>query len=86
MKSKSFMELITPEAVQSFAKKNYNTYVAHCEARKLKPMLFHEFLKNYAFLAKAALISIEIAERSIFNFPDIVSMITEVSASSTTLP
>ena len=48
MKSKSFMELITPEAVQSFAKKNYNTYVAHCEDRKLKPMVFHEFLKNYA--------------------------------------
>ncbi|MHB1146583.1 MAG: hypothetical protein ACYC01_03200 [Lutibacter sp.] len=48
MKPSSFMEHITPEAVQSFAKKNYNTYVAHCEARKLKPMLFHEFLKNYA--------------------------------------
>lgn len=48
MKSVSIMELITPEAVKSFARKNYNTYVAHCEARKLKPMLFHEFLKNYA--------------------------------------
>jgi hypothetical protein len=48
MNPKSLMELITPEAVQSFAKKNYNTYVAHCEARKLKPMVFQEFLKNYA--------------------------------------
>lgn len=49
--------------------------------------IFLEILKKtYAFLFKAALISIEIAERSIFNFPDIVSIITEVSASSTTLP
>jgi len=48
MKSRLFLELITPEAVQSFARKNYITYVEHCEARKLKPMLFHEFLKNYA--------------------------------------
>jgi hypothetical protein len=46
---------------------------------------YYEF-KKLSFLFKAALISIEIAERSIFNFPDIVSMITEVSASSTTLP
>lgn len=48
MQPKSFMELITPEVIQSFARKNYNTYVAHCEARKLKPMVFQEFLKNYA--------------------------------------
>ena len=48
--------------------------------------IFLEIKKTYAFLFKAALISIEIAERSIFNFPDIVSIITEVSASSTTLP
>ncbi|MDO9138062.1 MAG: hypothetical protein Q7U21_09575 [Lutibacter sp.] len=48
MNTKSLMELITPEAVQNFAKKNYNTYVAHCEARKIKPMVFQEFLKNYA--------------------------------------
>lgn len=48
MKPTSLMELITPEAIQSFARKNYKTYVAHCEARKLKPMVFHEFLKNYA--------------------------------------
>ena len=48
MKSTSLMELITPEAIQNFARKNYKTYVAHCEARKLKPMVFHEFLKNYA--------------------------------------
>lgn len=48
MNPKSLMELITPEAVQNFAKKNYNTYVVHCEARKIKPMVFQEFLKNYA--------------------------------------
>lgn len=48
MKPTSFMELITPEVIQSFARKNYNTYVSHCEARKLKPMVFQEFLKNYA--------------------------------------
>ncbi|HEY9167984.1 MAG TPA: hypothetical protein VIN72_00690 [Lutibacter sp.] len=48
MKSRSLMEFITPEAIHSFAKKNYKTYVAHCEARKLKPMVFNEFLKNYA--------------------------------------
>jgi hypothetical protein len=48
MQPKSFMELITPEVIQSFARKNYSTYVSHCEARKLKPMVFQEFLKNYA--------------------------------------
>jgi hypothetical protein len=48
MKPTSFMEFITPEAIQNFARKNYKTYVAHCESRKLKPMVFHEFLKNYA--------------------------------------
>ncbi len=48
MKPKALMELITPEVIQSFARKNYNTYVAHCETKKLKPMVFKEFLKNYA--------------------------------------
>ena len=48
MKPRSLMEFITPEAIQSFARKNYKTYVAHCESRELKPMVFHEFLKNYA--------------------------------------
>ncbi|MBK5210085.1 MAG: hypothetical protein JJE44_11385 [Flavobacteriaceae bacterium] len=48
MKSVSIMELITPEAIQGFARKNYKTYLAHCESRKLKPMLFNEFLQNYA--------------------------------------
>jgi len=43
-------------------------------------------LKKDYFLASVALISIEIAERSIFNFPDIVSITTVVSASSETLP
>jgi len=41
-----FISNDTPET-ESFAKKNYNTYVAHCEARKIKPMAFEEFLKNY---------------------------------------
>lgn len=48
MQPNSLMAFITPEAIQSFAKKNYKTYVEHCESRKLKPMVFHEFLKNYA--------------------------------------
>ena len=46
---------------------------------------FNILIKNY-FFAKAALISIEIEERSIFNFPDIVSITTVVSASSDTFP
>ena len=41
--------------------------------------------KNY-FLFKVALISIEMAERSIFNFPAIVSTTTVVSAISATFP
>ena len=48
MKPKSLLNLVTPEVIQSFARKNYNTYVTHCEARKLKPMVFQELLKNYA--------------------------------------
>lgn len=47
MKSTSIMEFITPEAIQNFARKNYKTYVAHCESKKLKPMHLTEFLKNY---------------------------------------
>jgi hypothetical protein len=48
MQTNSLMAFITPESIQNFAKKNYKTYVAHCEARKLKPMVFQDFLKNYA--------------------------------------
>ena len=48
LKQKKILTPINSEDLQNFAKKNYNTYVAHCEDRKLKPMLFQEFLKNYA--------------------------------------
>ncbi|MDD3722875.1 MAG: hypothetical protein PHW92_10405 [Lutibacter sp.] len=34
--------------IKEFALKNYKTYVAHYEARKLKPVPFQEFLKNYS--------------------------------------
>ncbi|MGV8947589.1 MAG: hypothetical protein ACOH1N_14265 [Lutibacter sp.] len=47
MKPTSITEFIAPEAIQSFAKKNYKTYVTHCESKKLKPMQLTEFLKNY---------------------------------------
>jgi len=47
---------------------------------------FFVTLKKYYFFANTALISIEIAERSIFNFPAIVSITTVVSASSETFP
>lgn len=47
MKPTPIMEFITPDAIQNFARKNYKTYVTHCEARKLKPMQLTEFLKNY---------------------------------------
>ena len=33
--------------IKEFALKNYKTYVAHYESRKLEPMPFNEFLKNY---------------------------------------
>jgi hypothetical protein len=47
---------------------------------------FNFIISNYAFLFKVALNSIEIEERSIFNLPLIVSIITVVSASSAILP
>jgi len=37
----------TSSFIKEFALKNYKTYVAHYESRKLKPMSFKEFLKNY---------------------------------------
>ncbi|WP_298363454.1 hypothetical protein [uncultured Lutibacter sp.] len=33
--------------IKEFALKNYKTYVAHYESRKLQPMPFNDFLKNY---------------------------------------
>jgi hypothetical protein len=33
--------------IKEFALKNYKTYVEHYESRKLKPIPFQEFLKNY---------------------------------------
>ena len=38
----------TSTPIKEFALKNYKTYVAHYESRKLKPMPFAEFLKNYS--------------------------------------
>lgn len=37
----------TSTPTKEFALKNYKTYVTHYESRKLKPMPFAEFLKNY---------------------------------------
>jgi hypothetical protein len=34
--------------IKEFALKNYKIYVAHYESRNLKPIPFHEFLKNYS--------------------------------------
>lgn len=34
--------------IKEFALKNYKTYVAHYESRNLKPIPFHDFLKNYS--------------------------------------
>jgi len=38
----------TSTFIKEFALKNYKTYVAHYESRKLKPISFQEFLKNYS--------------------------------------
>lgn len=48
--------------------------------------IFFNYKTKIYFLFKAALISIEIAERSILSFPAIVSITTVVSATSATLP
>jgi len=34
--------------IKEFALKNYKIYVEHYESRKLQPMPFQEFLKNYS--------------------------------------
>ncbi len=34
--------------IKESAYKNYKTYVAHYKSRKLQPMSFQEFLKNYS--------------------------------------
>ena len=34
--------------IKEFALKNYKIYVAHYESRKLQPISFSEFLKNYS--------------------------------------
>ena len=39
----------TSTFIKGVALKNYKTYVAHYESRKLKPISFQEFLKNYNF-------------------------------------
>ncbi|MFD1292269.1 hypothetical protein ACFQ5N_00350 [Lutibacter holmesii] len=48
MKSRSIYEYCSSDAIIKFAKRNYQTYLAHYEARNLKPMPFDEFVKNYS--------------------------------------
>jgi hypothetical protein len=48
MKSTSIYEYYTSDAIIQFAKRNYQTYLAHYKARNLKPMPFEEFVKNYS--------------------------------------
>lgn len=48
MKSTQLLEYCNSEAIIQFAKRNYKTYLAHYEARNLKPMPFDEFVKNYS--------------------------------------
>jgi hypothetical protein len=47
MKTKSISDYCSLDAISQFAKRNYKTYLAHYEARNLKPMPFEEFVKNY---------------------------------------
>jgi hypothetical protein len=47
MKTDLFFENFDSEAIIRVAKRNYNTYVKHNEARNFKPMKLEEFLKNY---------------------------------------
>lgn len=47
MKSSTIYEYCNSDAIIKFAKRNYQTYLAHYEARNLKPMPFEEFVKNY---------------------------------------
>lgn len=48
MRSTLLNEYCSSEAIIQFAKRNYKTYLAHYEARNLKPMPFDEFVKNYS--------------------------------------
>jgi len=47
MKTPIKNNLKSSDFIREFAFKNYKTYVAHYESRNLKPIPFHEFLKNY---------------------------------------
>lgn len=47
MNAISYEEFNTHNHVEKFALKNYKTYVSHYKERKLTPMSFQEFLKNY---------------------------------------
>ena len=48
MKTNSIYDCCSLDAITKFAKRNYQTYVAHYEARDLTPMPFDEFVKNYS--------------------------------------
>jgi len=41
------LEYTSTEAISSFARRNYNTYVKHYLSRNMTPMPLKEFLKNY---------------------------------------
>lgn len=47
MKTNFFLENYSSEKIIRDARRNYNTYVKHYEARNLKPMSLEEFLRNY---------------------------------------
>ncbi|MGV6845230.1 MAG: hypothetical protein ACWA42_03785 [Lutibacter sp.] len=47
MKTITLPDVSRKDAILNFAKKNYNTYVAHYKARNMKPMSLTDFLKNY---------------------------------------
>ncbi len=44
----NFSDKKTSIFIKEFALKNYKTYLAHYKSRKLQPMSFTEFLKNYS--------------------------------------
>jgi len=48
MKSTKNNDLTTSESIIQFAKRNYQTYLAHYQSRNLQPMPFDEFIKNYS--------------------------------------
>ena len=47
MTKTTFNDIKETNEISAFAKKNYNTYVAHYKLKNLTPMKFEEFLKNY---------------------------------------